>query len=1265
MARRDPARWLALLLLASAVAASLHLASLASSAGAPDRALASRLDAVAGRLDRFSAALRRAAQEAARAPEVRPAFGGHAEAQAALFKRLEAARRADSEAAALAIHDSRFETLAWAGPVADRRLLAEVAGEDDVFVVAGNVSVSLVAVAAIRVDGRLAGYATAEIPLAARRNIRNQFLSDFDRLAGPDVGLEVRYLDALEPVDPGTPAQGSGRLLRGPSGRPLAIVGPNEVGPLAGARRAILAWRRVLSALAGLALLAWMAGRRSFRRVAVGATLLRLALLLLGLPAPSPESLLTGPDLFASSLLGPLSRSPLDLLLTTAWLLSLAVCLFAAVLARPPRPSLWRSAVADLLALPLLGLVFFGIAELSRSASVPLDDVSPTPRSLMQAVLQLAALTWMAAGAALIAASFAWAGALPRSAAGRAARWLAWTLLLALALRFWPRASLGLPLLPAVAFMVFAVSAGFLARGLRDRVARRADLAVVLLAGACGMLSGLLGPSLAHFGEKTLRREIEHEQGPLVLGQPEWRRSVLAEAQRRADASSVLEEGVPGPRPPQLEELAFAIWSGTELAAAGLPSAIEIQDSAGAPVSRFALSLPTPPLPVRLPESDEWTVTRDRLPLASAERFALHAQRRLIYHGEVHGAVHVYVADDLLALPVAGSQDPYSVLFRNAPSPSRAESVELLAWDSGRVLLHSTVDQPPALDSALAARIQAAPAGLWSSLPIDGTLHHAFLFSDGSISFALAYPRRSAARYLADLIEASSAGGLLVLLAVLALLLWRTVLGRESLSLPSLARAVGRRFLLRLFVAFVAVAFIPVVVLETVVRGFVADRLRREAESQALAMAAVAKKAVEDFAFFQKDEGPAGQLVTDAALVWVASLVRNDLDVFQAGRLLASSKRELYASGLLSPRVSGSVFRELVLEARPSALQEERIGALAYRVVSVPLALGAGPPAILSIPLALRERQVRSVLDDLDRSIRLASILFLLAAALIARTMARRISDPIRELTDATRRVAAGDLTARVEPTSRDELSALVLAFNQMASDLDRQRHDLERSNRLAAWADMARQVAHEVKNPLTPIQLAAEHLRRVFADSREDFGAVLESCTRTILDQVRTLRGIVTEFSAFARPPAPTPELADLDAIVAAATRPYEGVLPPGVSLEVRRGPVPSVQGDRRLLERAVVNLLENALQAVGERGRIVVALAVLDGAVEIGVEDDGPGLPAEVRERAFEPFFSSKTGGSGLGLPLVKKIAEDHGGSVRLESGPGRTRAVIRLPI
>jgi signal transduction histidine kinase len=507
---------------------------------------------------------------------------------------------------------------------------------------------------------------------------------------------------------------------------------------------------------------------------------------------------------------------------------------------------------------------------------------------------------------------------------------------------------------------------------------------------------------------------------------------------------------------------------------------------------------------------------------------------------------------------------------------------------------------------------------------------------------------------------------LLALVAMLVVLAVHSAAGRRSFSLGSLTRVVRERFGLRLFASFLLVAFVPVVVLQAVVGRFVADRLRREAESQALDLAAVARRAVEDFALFQRDEAPGDAPVTDAALVWISILIHNDLDVFGGGRLLASSKRELYASGLLAPRVAGPVFRELVLEERPFALRQEQIGGFAYQVVSVPVRLDTPEPRVLSIPLALRQRDVEQVVRDLERTVRLAATLFLGVAAAIALSFSRRISGPVRDLTRATGRVAAGDLSTRVAAPAGDELGRLGEAFNRMAEDLERQRADLERSNRLAAWAEMARQVAHEVKNPLTPIQLSAEHLRRVWGDPRHDFGKVLDTCTATILEQVRSLREIATEFSAFARPPAQAPEAVALPALLERVASRYRRVLPPGVLLDLDNAPeTPPVRGDRRLLERAVVNLVENALQAVGEAGRIVIRLRVEAESVVVEVEDSGPGLDDEARARVFEPFFSTRSAGSGLGLALVKKIAEDHGGAAALRSEPGEpTRASLRLP-
>jgi signal transduction histidine kinase len=876
--------------------------------------------------------------------------------------------------------------------------------------------------------------------------------------------------------------------------------------------------------------------------------------------------------------------------------------------------------------------------------------------------MQASLLLLFGATLLLLVAVLAQGGPVPENPSGRVKRSLLWAVVGALAILLWPRDLVGLPLAPSILFFLLAV----LLAGTHERWrawlagASPGQRAIAVVLGVA-LLSLLLHPTLVHFGEKALRHRIEGRYAEVIRTQSFWRSDRLRQAQAEVDLLNVLEESPPRRPRPGEEELAFWIWSSTGLRGAGVASAVEVQDRSGAVISRFALDMPAllATVPSRgLPRENAWTASRDELQVASAERHVLHARRRLVYHGEVHGAVHLYLGDDAWDLPFLPRRDPMSALYRSAPEgPAREESLDLAVFAAPSRILFASAERPPALTPALLQRLEGSPEGLWTTLPVDGRRQHTYLLTQGAAVYAISYPRLSVGTFLAGLAEAVACLGGITLLVILALMLVRTALGRKSLSLPSLVTAVRERFALRLFVSFAAAAVLPVAFLEFAFRGYVAERLRRESEDQALERAAVAQRAVDDFSFYQRGEGPDRAAVTDSALVWVSRLIRGDLDVFRGGQLLASSKRELFSSGLLPSTVPGPVFRALTLEGSPSLLRTERIGGFSALVAYVPVRLDGLEPGILALPLAVKEREVQATLEDFDRSMRLATLAFLALAGGLALPLSRAISGPLRDLTRATRRVARGDLKARVETGNRDEIKDLVDSFNQMAGDLDRQRTDLERSNRLAAWAEMARQVAHEVKNPLTPIQLSAEHLQRVWRDGAPDFGATLAACTDTILRQVRSLRGIVTEFSAFARPPAPEPESVDPGRLVADAVRPYQSALPAAVrlDLEVEAG-LPRLRLDRRLVARAVVNLVENALHAVGEAGLITVRVrGAREGAVAIEVEDDGPGLSPEALARAFEPFFSTKSDGSGLGLALVRRVTEDHGGSVTLSGPPG----------
>ena len=322
---------------------------------------------------------------------------------------------------------------------------------------------------------------------------------------------------------------------------------------------------------------------------------------------------------------------------------------------------------------------------------------------------------------------------------------------------------------------------------------------------------------------------------------------------------------------------------------------------------------------------------------------------------------------------------------------------------------------------------------------------------------------------------------------------------------------------------------------------------------------------------------------------------------------------------------------------------------------------------MLTIPLASRQQETQAQIEELDRRILLAAVVFIMLGAGIGYYMAERIADPVNRLMRATRRIARGDLNARVLATSSDELRRLVDAFNQMADDLQRQRGELERTNRLAAWADMARQVAHDIKNPLTPIQLNAEHLRRVHVDQGKPLGNVIDECVSNILGQVRLLRQISSEFSSFATSPEPRPVDTNLAGLVEEVVEPYRTGLAGRVEINTHvPASLPHVSVDRTLIGRALTNVIENALHAMPGGGTLTIDAALApDHMVQLRVSDSGIGMDDAAIAKIFEPYFSTKAIGTGLGLTIAKRNVEANRGTISVTSEQGRgTSVTMTLP-
>ena len=285
----------------------------------------------------------------------------------------------------------------------------------------------------------------------------------------------------------------------------------------------------------------------------------------------------------------------------------------------------------------------------------------------------------------------------------------------------------------------------------------------------------------------------------------------------------------------------------------------------------------------------------------------------------------------------------------------------------------------------------------------------------------------------------------------------------------------------------------------------------------------------------------------------------------------------------------------------------------------------------------------------------------------LAYLVSKGIAKPIVALREGMAQASQGDLSHRVKPSGTSEVRFLAASFNRMVEEIQSSRRALLRAERLAAWREVARAVAHEIRNPLTPIQFALQRLRDEARRGEPPRAEVVAENTEAILREVHSLQEFATAFSAVAQLPEPKFAPCDLAALVEDAAKLYDGSSPVEFRVEVER-PVPLAWADAGQIQRVIVNLIKNATDVVGDRG--VVTLRVRresngGGGVALECEDNGPGMDAATLERATHPGFTTKSTGSGLGLTLVQRIVEQHGGRFGLDSSPGvGTRAWLTVP-
>jgi signal transduction histidine kinase len=711
----------------------------------------------------------------------------------------------------------------------------------------------------------------------------------------------------------------------------------------------------------------------------------------------------------------------------------------------------------------------------------------------------------------------------------------------------------------------------------------------------------------------------------------------------------------------EVEKLAFTGWAKSVLSTEGYNCWVMYVNSNGQPVSDFHLGLvrhtanermSEPPPRSRTVQAGERT--------ESGEIIKMYTAYSPVYSdsGNVVGGVWLEISADRQAL--LGGEAP-DLLRNYLPDKKLYRTLILSEYDEGR--LSYTSSDNIGKDYSLPQEVVAArPTGVWVNERIDGTDYESFFL-----------PQRTARN---DLIP----GGWLaismetldfrwhmfsILRLVFFYLLLLLLVGAMYLVAVVYRKGAPKiGFREKLLAAFVIVSILPIGILAYYNRTYAIERsaqsviesLRSESDAVVTTIERLyGINAPIDLAKLQDEQ--CGEIANDLGV---------DFSVYAVANLSATSKPELYTAELFDKRLDASAFIEIGVRRKGFFAEQQSIGGYSYIVGYRPLLSEAGEViAIVSIPTLNRQPEVDTELMQRNAFLFGAYALAMIVSIGIGLLFANQISSPLLKLREATRRVAAGDLTAQVSSNRTDELGELEAAFNAMTSQLSRTQQEMFRAQRELAWREMAKQVAHEIKNPLTPIKLSVQHLRQAYADGAKDFGDILNRVSSTILGQIEGLARIASEFSHFGRMPDRKIERCDIHEILMEAERLFEQEK--GVAFESRlMADRFTVFADREELRRAFVNIMKNAVQALGADGKIAIETSSDLSQITIRIRDNGKGIPPEYRDKIFEPNFSTKTDGMGLGLAIVKKTIDDLKGTIAITSSPGRgTTVELSLPL
>lgn len=393
-----------------------------------------------------------------------------------------------------------------------------------------------------------------------------------------------------------------------------------------------------------------------------------------------------------------------------------------------------------------------------------------------------------------------------------------------------------------------------------------------------------------------------------------------------------------------------------------------------------------------------------------------------------------------------------------------------------------------------------------------------------------------------------------------------------------------------------------------------------------------------------------------------------DINLYDVnGYLLATSRPKVFNSGLISEQMNPNAYREMRFGERSEYLGDEHIGELEYSSAYKPFYNQDGKlMAYINLQHFGQQNEFETQIQEFLVAIVNVFVLLLAFSILIAILVSNWLTAPLRILQESFSSVRFGTPNERISYSKEDEIGSLVKDYNQKLEELEYAAQKLARSERESAWREMAKQVAHEIKNPLTPMRLSVQHLLRSYDANDPKSEEKLKRVAGSIIEQIDALTNIANEFSNFAKMPLPSEEHLDIISLIRSSKQVF---VTDGVSVKVETDlSEVMIRADRNQMIRVFNNLIKNAIQATpeGRSMNIRIHISKVDNKVQIDVSDNGIGIPPEKKNKIFTPYFTTKSTGTGLGLAMVRQIIENHHGTIDFDSVENEgTTFTIMLPI